>query len=80
MADLARQLPSQDKQKLAKLLARETEKPVSDASEAAPKSLENQLTLSQRKIWANIKQGFEEYKLIRKGKMKTTPAGNFWLN
>lgn len=74
VADLARQLPLRDKQKLAKLLAKETkeiEKPVADATETAPRSLEDQLTPAQRKTWANIKQGFEELKLMREGKMET---------
>lgn len=35
--------------------------------------LESQLTSSQKKTWKNIKQGFEELKLVEQGKAKTRP-------
>jgi uncharacterized protein YpbB len=39
--------------------------------------LEAQLTPSQKKTWKNIKQGFEELKMMEEGKMKTIPAEDF---
>lgn len=39
--------------------------------------LEAQLTPSQKKTWKNIKQGFEELKLVEQGKMKPIPAEDF---
>lgn len=35
--------------------------------------LEEQLTSSQQETWKNIKQGFEELKLVEQGKAKTRP-------
>jgi len=36
-------------------------------------SLEDELTPAQKKTWKNIKQGFEEMKMIEAGKMKARP-------
>lgn len=40
-------------------------------------SLENELTPAQKKTWKNIKQGFEEMKMVEAGKMKTTSGKDF---
>lgn len=39
----------------------------------SPQSLEEQLTTEQKEIWDNVKQGFEELKLVEEGKLKTRP-------
>jgi hypothetical protein len=39
--------------------------------------LEAQLSASQEKTWKNIKQGFEELRLVEEGKLKTIPAEDF---
>lgn len=36
-------------------------------------SLEDELTTAQKKTWKNIKQGFEEMKLVEQGKIKARP-------
>ncbi len=76
VADLARQLPVRDKKKLAKLLAKETEKPISDPDQSTLTLAEEQLTPAQRKTWKNIKQGFEELKLMQQGKMEMRPLAD----
>jgi hypothetical protein len=80
VADLARQLPPRDKQKLAKLLAKESEQTTDNKPETkldpAPISLEDQLSPAQHKTWANIKQGFEELKLVQEGKIEARPLAD----
>lgn len=67
VAQLARQLPANEKRKLARQLAKEADK-------EQPALLdESQLTPLQRKTVANIRQGFKELKLVKEGKMKTRP-------
>lgn len=36
-------------------------------------TLEDQLTMEQRQTWDNVKQGFEELKMIEDGKLKPRP-------
>ncbi len=65
VADLARQLPANEKRKLARQLTKEAEQ------EMPPATTEETLTPAQRKTWKTIKRGFEELKLYREGKLKT---------
>ncbi len=36
-------------------------------------TLEEQLTPEQKETWQNIKQGFEEFKMVEEGKLKSRP-------
>ena len=78
LAQLTRQLSPAEKRRLAKLLEKEanqTETAVSPDSKSSP--LETQLSASQLKTWANIKQGFDELQQIREGKQQTQSADDF---
>ena len=70
LAKLASQLLPADKRRLAKKLEKEASR--EEVKEDKP-SAESQLTPAQRKTWRNIRQGFEELKLVREGKMQTRP-------
>lgn len=72
VAQLVRQLPVKDKQKLVKLLEEETSAPPQPGlpDEAG-------LSASQRKTVANIRQGFKELKLMKEGKLKVQSADSF---
>ena len=70
VAQLVRQLPAKDKQKLAKLLREET-----TDSPAAPPD-ESRLTPAERNVVANVRQGFRELKLVREGKLQTRPLSD----
>lgn len=72
VAQLVRQLPAKDKQKLAKLLEEETDAPQQPGSHD-----EAGLSAAQRKTVANIRQGFKELKLIKEGKLKAQSADSF---
>lgn len=71
ITQLARQLPADEKRRLANLLAKEA------SAEAAMPFDEAQLTPLQRKTVANVRQGFAELKLIREGKLQPQPANDF---
>lgn len=71
VAQLVRQLPADDKRRLARLL----EKEVTPESNAPFD--ESQLTPLQRKTVANIRQGFKEMKLVQEGKLKTQSADDY---
>jgi|GEM_PF-2715667 len=71
VAQLVGQLPAEDKQKLAKLL--ETEVAATWVDEATMPIGETRLTPAQRKIVANVRQGFREMKLVKEGKLKAEP-------
>ena len=43
------------------------------AGESPAADPEAQLTPAQRKTWANIKKGFQELKLVERGKLQTRP-------
>ena len=36
-------------------------------------TLEDQLTPEQKETWKNVKQGFEELKMVEQGKLKSRP-------
>ena len=74
LAKLASQLPPADKRRLAEKLREEASR--EEVSENKP-SAESQLTPAQRKTWKNIRQGFEELKLVREGKMQAQPLKDY---
>lgn len=71
VAQLVRQLPAKDKQKLAKLLEEETDAPQQPGSND-----EAGLSATQRKTVANIRQGFKGLKLMKEGKLKARPLSD----
>jgi len=70
LAKLASQLPPADKRRLAKKLEKEASR---EEINAEKPSVESHLTPAQHKTWKNIRQGFEELKQIRAGKMQARP-------
>lgn len=70
LARLASQLPPADKRRLAKKLEEEASQ---EEINGEKPSAESQLTPAQRKTWKNIRQGFEELKQIKEGKMQARP-------
>ena len=71
VAQLVRQLPAKDKQKLARLLEAET---TPQNQTALPG--ETDLTPAQRNTVANVRQGFKELKLLKEGKLKARPLSD----
>jgi hypothetical protein len=70
ITQLARQLPADEKRRLARLLEKEA------SVETNASFDESQLTPLQRKTVANIRQGFKELKLIREGKLQARPLSD----
>lgn len=77
LAKLASQLPPADKRRLARKLEEEANREETAGAPTGDKpSAESQLTPAQRKTWKNVRQGFEELKLVREGKMQTRPLND----
>lgn len=70
VAELVRQLPINDKRRLAKLLEKE------NAIQHPELLDESNLTPLQRKTVANIRQGFKELKLMKEGKLQARPLSD----
>ncbi len=72
MKQITLQIPDQEYAFFMKLIQRLNFVEVTETQ-----AVESKLTPSQRKTWENIKQGFEELKLIEQGTMKAQSAEEF---